>query len=261
MVEKAAPKKVQKEPVKVKSLAARMLAVMGEVGRFKKEEEVKIQGKVAYSYVDHDQVAAAIRPLLVKHGIGLLATMIPGQSPDAKALLPSIHWPKEQVILKLTMVNVDNPEDKEESFWCCPVSKVGNPQQIGAALSYAKKYALQSIFLTDSSEDADNSGTDVGAKTKRKAPPKPPVVNVESLPFTAQVPSEVWTEAAGAWVDGKPVTEEERKEMFVAAVDAGWTGEQVMGAIKHHLGASTKQLPPKIAKGLTQAFVAFAPNE
>lgn len=98
-----------------------------------------------YKFVSHDQVSAAVHPMLVKHGI---------------IILPSVHEIKQEgnrteIKLLIDVVNADNTQD------CYRLMAAGygidsGDKGPGKAVSYAYKYALLKIFCLETGEDPDH---------------------------------------------------------------------------------------------------------
>ena len=98
-----------------------------------------------YRFVSHDQVTAAIHPLLVKHGI---------------VILPSIEELRQdnnrtEVKLVVMFVNADCPSD---SFYTRHIGYGidSSDKGPGKAVSYAYKYALLKTFCLETGDDPDN---------------------------------------------------------------------------------------------------------
>jgi hypothetical protein len=114
---------------------------MGELDYIQKGES-RVNGQ--YRFVSHDQVTAAIHPLLVKYGI---------------TCLPSVEEIKQEgnrteVKLLVMFFNADCPTD---NFAIKAVGYGIDPQDKGPgkAISYAYKYALLKTFCLETGEDPD----------------------------------------------------------------------------------------------------------
>lgn len=119
----------------------RMNAVQQEIDYIQKEKK---QG-MRYSIVSHDAVTAAVRPLMVKHGV--------------------IYYPMDfnlkqtgnrtELVCTVIFQNIDNPSDS------MAVSTAGygiddQDKGPGKAISYAVKYALLKALGLESGDDPDN---------------------------------------------------------------------------------------------------------
>lgn len=119
----------------------RILAVMGDIDYIQKGE-ARVNGQ--YRFASHDQVSAAIHPLLVKHGI---------------AILPSVEEITQEgnrtmVKLLMTFVNVDNAQDCFASRFVGYGVDSGDKGP-GKAISYAYKYGVLKTFVLETGEDPD----------------------------------------------------------------------------------------------------------
>lgn len=143
MTEKASP-----------TLAARLLAVMGEVGYIQKEG--KTQSGPSFKYVRHDDVVAALRPALVKHGVAFMSgideTSVGCEQVGITKSGAARY--KTTLVLRLTFVNADNPEEAYSVSF--PGEGVDTDDKgSGKALSYALKNGLLKMFLIESGDEAD----------------------------------------------------------------------------------------------------------
>lgn len=136
------------------TLAARLLAVMGEVGYIQKEG--KTQSGPSFKYVRHDDVVAALRPALVKHGVAFMSgideTSV-GCEQVGMTKSGAARY-KTTLVLRLTFVNADNPEEAYSVSF--PGEGVDTDDKgSGKALSYALKNGLLKMFLIESGDEAD----------------------------------------------------------------------------------------------------------
>lgn len=132
----------------------RILLIMADLDYIQKGD-AKVNGM--YRFVSHDQVTAAIHPLLVKHGLVLLPTVIEC-SQEIDAANPKQC--KTTIKIQVSIINSDSPTE------CIIVHSYGQgidnaDKGIGKAYSYAYKYALLKTFNLETGDDPDND-----AKTK-----------------------------------------------------------------------------------------------
>jgi hypothetical protein len=114
---------------------------MQELDYLQKEKKSGMQ----YSFVSHDKVTGAIRPLLVKHGIACWPAAM-----DVKQ-----EGNRTQLQCKVIYANIDDPED------CIEVESIGygidaQDKGPGKAISYAMKYAHLKTFSLETGDDPDN---------------------------------------------------------------------------------------------------------
>ena len=136
------------------TLAARLLAVMDEVGYIQKQG--KTQSGPSFKYVRHDDVVAAIRPALVKHGVAFMSSVetstmgceVVGQTKSGTDRF------KTTLVLHLTFINADNPAEAYDVAF--PGEGIDTDDKgSGKALSYALKNGLLKMFMIESGDDAD----------------------------------------------------------------------------------------------------------
>ena len=104
--------------------------------------DAKVNGQ--YRFVSHDDVSEKVHPLLVKHGVLALPSVM-----DIKQ-----EGNRTSVMLRVCFVNVDKPEDSV--FVNYPGYGVDpSDKGPGKAVSYAFKYALLKTFCLETGEDPD----------------------------------------------------------------------------------------------------------
>ena len=148
----------------IPSLAARLLAVMGEVGYIQKQG--KTQSGPSFTYMKHDDVVAALRPALVKHGVAYLATVKPEtvSCVEHSMTKSGTQRYKTTLMMDMTFVNIDDPGDAYNVSF--PGEGIDDSDKgSGKALSYATKNGLLKTFMIESGDEADNE-----AATQETAP-------------------------------------------------------------------------------------------
>lgn len=144
------------EPSSAK-LAAALAAVQAELPRVSKSETGEVKGTTAggkdysykYSYADLASVSAAILPLLGKHGLAFTS------------------WPTTTgrgFALRYYLLH-DSGEQMAGEY---PLPANATPQQLGSAITYARRYTLCSVTGV-SPDDDDDAAAAEGAKASRKA--------------------------------------------------------------------------------------------
>ena len=112
-------------------------------------------------YFDINSILAELKPLLIAEGITVLQ---PLTSQDGKLAL-------------MTFLKAD----EEEMSFICPLPENPDPQKMGSAITYFRRYALQSLFLLEAEDDdAQSASTPVKTYTP-KVQPKP--INNSDVPF------------------------------------------------------------------------------
>lgn len=98
-----------------------------------------------YKYRSAEDILEAVKPLLFKHEAQLTISDSPIQVGD-------------RIYIKATAYYKDSEQEKQvEGYAREPISKKGmdDSQITGTASSYARKYALNGLFLIDDQKDAD----------------------------------------------------------------------------------------------------------
>lgn len=103
-----------------------------------------------YSYRSAEDILEAVKPLLADHGLML-------------TIVDDIAQVGERYYVKATAILTDGASTTQTTAFARePLSKKGSDESqiTGAASSYARKYALNGLFLIDDTKDADtNEGT------------------------------------------------------------------------------------------------------
>ena len=119
-------------------------------------------GKVRYKYRSCEDILEALKPLLAKYGCTLTIEDYPVEVQDRIYI---------QAIADLR--NIDNPTETIQNRALARETldngRMDAAQITGAASSYARKYALNGLFLIDDTRDVD---TDEYREEKVKAAPK-----------------------------------------------------------------------------------------
>lgn len=137
-----------------KNIYQRIIDVMSELDYIQKGDKM-VNGQ--YRFVSHDQVTAAIHPLLVKHGICCIPTV------ESKEQLGT----RTEVNLRVRFINADKPDDFVESHWLGFGIDNGDKGP-GKAISYAYKYAILKTFCLETGDDADNDAAAVVRLSKQQ---------------------------------------------------------------------------------------------
>lgn len=151
-----------------KTFHERVIAVQSELKAPK--NQYNSFGK--YSYRNQEDILEAVKPLLSKYGLSLTITdevkSIEGALPyiEARAIL---HAPDGSVEAK-AQAGID-PNRKGMDI----------AQSFGSSSSYARKYALNGLFLIDDTKDADSTNTHDKAPAVVEA--KLPWLNENSADF------------------------------------------------------------------------------
>lgn len=116
---------------------------MGELQYIQKGEKT-VNGQ--YRFVSHDQVTAAIHPLLVKHGVVIIPTVENIQQEGNRTVVT--------LVLRFMNVSADYRDYFESKYIGYGVDS--GDKGPGKAISYAYKYAILKTFCLETGEDPDN---------------------------------------------------------------------------------------------------------
>ena len=130
----------------MKNLYAKLHAFQKEVGTIKKSE---VNPFFKSRYVDINGIIDAIKPLLTKNG---LVIMQPLSLCEGKPTLTTI---------------IADIESGESLSVATVLPEMSDPQKMGSAITYFRRYALQSLLLLEAEDDDGNS-----ASQTQNLPPK-----------------------------------------------------------------------------------------
>lgn len=124
------------------NLYQRIRNIMSELDYIQKGSKT-VNGQ--YRFVSHDQVTAAVHPLLVKHGVLILSTVDDMTQENNRTTVKMLFQ----------FVNIDAPQDN----YTVRYSGYGidnSDKGPGKAISYAYKYCLLKTFCLETGDDPDN---------------------------------------------------------------------------------------------------------
>jgi len=130
----------------------KILKIQSEIGVLSKTETNPF---FKSKYMDINGLLAQLVPLLNKHGITVLQplTNVDGK-PAIKTYVYSID--KERNFEKIISEEV------------MPLPDLQDPQKMGSAITYYRRYALQSLFLLQAEDDDGNKGAEKPTKKVSK---------------------------------------------------------------------------------------------
>ena len=136
----------------MKNIANKLLEVQKEVGAVKK---ASVNPFFNSNYFDINQLLEVVNPVLSKHNLVLMQPL------DNIGGTPAINT---------VLIDSDSGEYIESSF---PFSVNPDPQKMGSAISYYRRYALQSVLgLRAQDDDAATASGNVGKPARKPAPKK-----------------------------------------------------------------------------------------
>lgn len=149
-----------------KSLAAALSAFQAELPTIKKGNTAKIVTKTGqnfgYAYADLTDVTEKAFPLLTKHGLSFLAT------PTMMGELFVLHY-------ELRHVSGDIVDGDY------PLPRQGTPQEMGSAITYARRYALTAVTgIAPGGDDDDAKAATIKASVQSWEPPRGPAAKPDT---------------------------------------------------------------------------------
>lgn len=149
-----------------------------------------------YKYTDLDTVITTVRPILARHGLGFMQSLT---TQDGKNALATRLFNAEGEYIEDT---VQLPE--------IAMAKTNAAQNMGAAITYMKRYALCALLGISSDEDTDaatpqNQESPSPAKKEAPAPKAPPAL--KGGPDTKDEHEAINALLAANKPDGSPVFE------------------------------------------------------
>lgn len=133
-----------------RNIYQRLNAVREDVGYVRKDANVQ-----GYKAVTHDQVTAAARPSLMKHGVMMVPRQISsetveaGQTGRGASIIRYAGW------YEFAFVNIDKPDDQVTVTIEAHANDHGDKAP-GKAISYATKYALLKVLNIETGEDEES---------------------------------------------------------------------------------------------------------
>lgn len=131
-----------------------------------------------YNYRSAEDILEAVKPLLAEHGAVMTIS-------DEIVMIGTRFYVKATC----TFTDSDNATVAVTAFAREPESKKASDESqiTGAASSYARKYALNGLFLIDDAKDADSN--EYYSRTRNEPPPRqqtPPQNQQSNQPSTSQ---------------------------------------------------------------------------
>lgn len=176
---------------KDRNVYQRLVAVMDEVGRVAMAGTAPKEAG-GYRYVRHDDVTAAVRPALVRHGVLVVPTVASHERDGNMTVL----------VVDVSFVNADEPEDR------VVVRHVGygidrQDKGPGKAMSYAVKYALLKVLSLETGDDPEAEAVDHEPAHRR--PARAAVETPDESDVASAYARRFWQVAKGSGVSEKTV--------------------------------------------------------
>jgi hypothetical protein len=183
------------------SLAAALAAFQAELPKLRKDETAKVKGESAdgkpvnysYGYADLAQVAEAVSMCLGQHGMAFTAFPTVGDGGGFGLEYSLMHEGGEE----------------RKGWWPLPDPMRTKPQQLGSAITYARRYAQMAVTNTFPDKEDDDGAAAVPANHDEWASSRP---RTEQAPQAPQEPPKppktAWTDEEVFGYQAKMVTAE-----------------------------------------------------
>lgn len=131
----------------------KLLAVQKEIGAIKKDSENPF---FKSHYFDINSLLAQVKPILNKHGL---------------VLTQALSAVEGRLGLNTAILDVDSEEKLENT---CVLPEVTDAQKAGSAITYFRRYALQSLLALEAEDDDGNVASGKKVKSNKVDTDKPP---------------------------------------------------------------------------------------
>ena len=192
------------------NLAAKFMRVLNEVPNFVTDETAQA-GNRTYKYLNLATILKTIKPVFEKHGLAFSQRVTFDNAGEARQVIGTV----ETIIF----------DDKDLMVACSyPFFVTGDPQQVGSAITYARRYSLYAVLGIFPDKDDDGAYAKQRYETADRA-----------------ISAEQYAELVKA-MDAHNIPSEARGEFINGVLNRqvrGWRGltqtdlENLMNAISH----------------------------
>ena len=125
------------------NLYTKFMKVLNEVPNFVTDETAQA-GKKTYKYLNLATILKTIKPVFEKHGLAFSQRVTFENTGEARQVIGTV----ETIIF----------DDKEQMAACSyPFFVTGDPQQVGSAITYARRYSLYAVLCIFPDKDDDGA--------------------------------------------------------------------------------------------------------
>lgn len=137
-----------------KTLREKLLAVQEQIGAIKRDSE---NPYFKSKYFDINSLLSEVKPVLNENGLILTQALT---TLDGK------------LALKTSILDTDGIDAIVET---CPITENLDPQKQGSAITYFRRYALQSLLALEAEDDDANTASHPETPLKRNIEPNKPI--------------------------------------------------------------------------------------
>lgn len=125
------------------NLSTKFMKVLNEVPNFVTDETAQA-GKKTYKYLNLATILKTIKPVFEKHGLAFSQRVTFDNTGETRQVIGTV----ETIIF----------DDKEQMMACSyPFFVTGDPQQVGSAITYARRYSLYAVLGIFPDKDDDGA--------------------------------------------------------------------------------------------------------
>lgn len=125
------------------NLYTKFMKVLNEVPNFVTDETAQA-GKKTYKYLNLATILKTIKPVFEKHGLAFSQRVTFDNTRETRQVIGTV----ETIIF----------DDKEQMMACSyPFFVTGDPQQVGSAITYARRYSLYAVLSIFPDKDDDGA--------------------------------------------------------------------------------------------------------
>lgn len=125
------------------NLSTKFMKILNEVPNFVTDETAQA-GKKTYKYLNLATILKTIKPVFEKHGLAFSQRVTFDTTGEARQVIGTV----ETIIF----------DDKEQMVACSyPFFVTGDPQQVGSAITYARRYSLYAVLGIFPDKDDDGA--------------------------------------------------------------------------------------------------------
>lgn len=125
------------------NLSTKFMKVLNEIPNFVTDETAQA-GKKTYKYLNLATILKTIKPVFEKHGLAFSQRVTFDNTGEARQVIGTV----ETIIF----------DDKEQMVACSyPFFVTGDPQQVGSAITYARRYSLYAVLGIFPDKDDDGA--------------------------------------------------------------------------------------------------------
>lgn len=164
---------------KIGALAVALARAQGAFTNVSKASTAKVEtkkgGEYSYSYADLADFMGMARGPLAANGLAIIQ--------------PAAYTEQGVIVVETTLIHGESEQWISNDFHLVPVEH--GPQQLGSAITYARKYALCAMLgiVAEQDDDDGNAAQGRAASFQRPPPARPAQPQPQAAPATRQTPA------------------------------------------------------------------------